>query len=443
MSEKAKTFEEAAIECAAKISDEQKRYFQLHIDYSHHHFGYGLYLRNQYFYLLQNTTEYIDRDSIGSKIYYLMLPIIFPEFKGYEDSIERITFSPLDQLNAHYFLKYGRNFISDVLPDEYFNLPDRSEIDDCDFDDWWNKYETENKNYEAAIAAKIWDIENFSKTAHTLGYSPEEIEEVHNVCLRLLKEKYLFVPLEILFAKKASAESIAAMMEQKELFEYFFSTQSSIDLLPDYVFKNRDMALLMVSARGSLLEYLHKFKSDRELVITAIRKSVYACNYMDKSFWGDVEIAEEAAKNSRADLMFSYDSFKQFNDDDRIVKMALDANGANICYTSERIRSDYNMAKFALQHQREIYPYSAFPSLSDELRNCKELAVLEIASVKPSLDGFSDELLDDDDIAELLIIDEDKCRHIDKMSERIKRKYIDRMPENIQAYIKRELHIEE
>lgn len=443
MSGKAKTFEEAAIECVAKLSDEQKRYFQLHIDYSHHHFGYGLYLRNQYFYLLHNSTYFIDRDSIGERIYYLMLPLIFPEFTGYEDSIDRITFPPFNQLNAHYFLKYGRNFISDVLPDEYFTLPERSEIDDCDFDDWWNKYEAENKNYEAAIAEKIWDIEVFSKTARTLGYSTEEIEEVHNICLHLLKEKYLFVPLEILFAKKASAESIAAMLEQKELLEYFFSTQSSIDLLPDYVFKNRDMAMLMVSTRGSLLEYLPKFKSDRELVLTAIRKSVYSCNYMDKSFWGDVEIAEEAAKNSRADLMFSYDAFKQFNDDDRIVKMALEANGANICYASERIRSDYDMAKFALRHQREIYPYSAFPSLSDELRKCKELAVLEIASVKPSLDGLSDELLDDDDIAELLISDEDKCRQIYKMSERIKRKYLDRLPPNVQARIKSELHIEE
>lgn len=228
---------------------------------------------------------------------------------------------------------------------------------------------------------------------------------------------------------------------KKEQFEYFFSNQSSIDLLPDYVFKNRDMAMLMVSTRGSLLEYLPKFKSDRELVITAIRKSVYACNYIDKSFWGDVEIAEEAAKNSRADLMFSYDAFKQFNDDDRIVKMALEANGANICYASERIRSDYDMAKFALQHQRDIYPNSTFDSLSEELRNCKELAILEMQAPEPSLEGFSDELLDDDDIAELLIADEDNCWQIYKMSERIKRKYLDRLPPNVQARIKSELHI--
>lgn len=439
---KVKTFEEAAAECAAMITDEQKRYFQFHLDYIHHHFGYGLYLRNHYSHLIYDTPEYenIDRDSVGEKIYYLMLPIIFPEFQGYERYISRITFMPFDQLNANYVAKYGHNFIVDIMPDKYLNLTEYSENSDDDFDKWYEQYRTENTCYATAIAEQLWSIDDFSEKAHSLGYNSDEIKEIYDLCRKLLIEKSQFVPLEILFSKKATPESFSAIMECEGQMNLLFSNRSSeLTFLPSYVFKNRDMAKIMVSSNGSLLELLPEFCKDREIVITAIKDTLYACEFMDNSLWGDIEIAEEAARNSKYDLIFEYDVFKQFNDDDRIVKLALEANGANICYASERIRSDYNMAVFALQHQSEYYPDSTFESLSEELRNCKELAIMEMHAPEPSLKGFSDKLLDDDDIAELLIAKEDNCWQIYQMSKRIKRKYFDRLPERVQAQIESEL----
>ncbi len=438
MSDKAKNIQEAAMESAASITDDDKRYIQLHIGYSYHHFGYGLYLRNQYSYLLDNVSDW-SRDELGEDIYYRILLILFPEFKEYEKYISRITRGIFDDLNANYYLKFGKNFIADVTPDEFFLFERSSEIKTDDIFYFCKKYGAENKEYALAIAEKIWEIDKFTDKARLLGYSTGEINKTHRFCRRILKTNNLFVPLEILFAKNATPDSIAAVMELRDMFELLFRKSSDIKALPSYFFENREIVRFMLSCKGSLLEFAKKFSGDRELVMIALRNSVNACNFMSKSLWGDYEIAEETAKNSKYDHMFSYEAFEQFNDDDHIVRLALEANGANICYASERIRADYDMAVFALTHQKDIYPNSAFPSLSPELRNRKDLAMLELKSPKPFLDGFGDVLFDDDDIAMELIRNENLTWMFYKMSKRIKLKYLDKLPERIRNNVKADL----
>ncbi len=346
-------------------------------------------------------------------------------------------------MNANYNLKFGRNFIAHIKPDEYFLLSDNSPLRKENFDKWWDQYEEENQKYALAIAERIWQFDDFKKVASELGYSDSEIDEIHSFCAELIKERFLFVPLEILFAKNSTSESIKAMMRQKKIIEWAFSKhKSDVERFPSYVFESRDTVKILVTANGSLLELAENYKADREIVLTAIKKSTYAAKFMDKALWGDREIAKEAARHSEHNLIFYHDAFKQFNDDDEIVKLALEANGANICYASERIRADYDMAVFALTHQKRIYPNSAYKSLSDELRNNKSIALLEFQAPQPSLDGFTEELLDDDDIAMKLIENEDITWMFYKMSERIKRKYLDKLPESTRQKIKEELHIE-
>ncbi|MDD6489780.1 MAG: DUF4116 domain-containing protein [Clostridia bacterium] len=444
MENKAKNYEEAAAECAVALTDEDKKNLQLHIDYSYHHFGYGMYLRNHYMYLLDDESleiwGEIYSDGLGESIFYLMLPIVFPEFKGYENDIRRLTDTPFNDLNACYYLKFGKNFIADITPEKFFLVPDRKEIDDDDFDDWWESYLSENNKYAVEIAERIWEYDMFKQTASALGYSQSEIEETHQFCKKILNERCFFVPLEILFAKNANPDTIKAIMKNSKLIEWLFSEHSSeIKQLPSYIFDNKDVVKIMVSNKGSLLELSQKYSGDYDVVLTAVKDTPYAMDYADKSLWGNRIIAEEAAKHSESCLVFSIEAFKQFNDDDEIVKLALQANGANICYASERIRANYDMAVFALQHQREIYPNSAFESLSPQLRCRKDLAMIELQAPVPSLDGFSDELLDDDDVAQQLIDNEKITWLFYKMSDRIKRKYLDRLPENVQSNIREQL----
>ena len=443
MTEKAKSYMDAAKECAEKLTEEQKNFFRLNIGYTNHHSGFGLYLRNEYFYLSDEENDF-DRDHIGARIYNLMLPMIFPEFRGYENYIDRTTSFEFDRINRFYVLKYGRNYIADIKPDAFFVLPEYAENSKEDFDEWHEKYKTENKDYALAISERIWEFDKFAQKARTLGYGENEIEEIHNTCIDLLVEDNMFVPLEVLFAKKGTPSSIAALMEQKEMIEQmFWSEEDQIKKLPSYVFSCRAMVEIMVSTRGRLLELAPEYRADREIVLAAIRNSLSACKFMDESFRGDIEIAEEAAKNSSEEYMFYYEAFKPFNDDDRIVKLSLEASGANIRYASERIRADYDMALFALRHQKEEYLTDVWEALSDELRGRKDLAMIVLKSPCPSVEGFGESLLDDDEIAEILISDEKTCEEIYNMSERIQRKYLDRLPKSMQDDIRCRLRINE
>lgn len=444
MENTAKNYEEAAAECAAALTDDDKKNLHLHIDYSYHHFGYGLYLRNHYQYLLDDklieVLGDIIRDGLGESIFYLMLPMVFPDFKGYENDIRRLTVMPFDDLNAYYYLKFGRNFISDITPEKFFLLPAITQDDN--FDDWCENRRSENKKYAIEIAERIWEYEQFQQTAYLLGYSKCEIEETYQFCKKVLNDRYFFVPLEILFAKNAYPDTIKAMMKSGKLIEWLFSEHSTeIKLLPSYIFENKDIVKIIVSYKGSLLELAPKYSDDYDVVLAAVKNNPYAINYSDKSLWDNRIIAEEAVKHSKSCLVFSIEAFSRFNDDDELVKLALQSNGANICYASERIRANYDMAVLALQHQSETFPKLAFQSLSPQLRCRKDLAMIELQSPVPSLDGFSDELLDDDDVAQQLIDNEEITWMFCNMSDRIKRKYLYLLPENVQSNIMEQLHI--
>ena len=432
MEPKATTIDEAAAECAAALSEEDIAYFRLHIDYTHHHFEYGLYLRNRYCDLLW-TTGYWDRDSLSRAIYQQMLPLLFPEFRGYEAHIETLTSPPFDDLNANYNLRFGRNYLADITPDAYPLLlaepPDEPEARHA----WWEQHKAEfwaeRDRYSCAIAERIWQRDAFREKALALGYTDAEIDEVCETCRMLLQKRRMFVPLEIMFTKHATPASRAALLEAPELFDWLFEKQRShLEQLPDYVFSDREIVLRIVRENGGILSMAPQFSADREIAEAALCDGPFVADTLDPSLWGDRALAEVAARHAQASLLFEHDAFKMFDDDDAIVRLALEANGANISCAAARIRGDLEMAKLALTHQRHLYPYATFPSLSEALRGRKDLALLELQAPSPSLNGFTEALLDDDDIAEALLANEELTWMFSQMSPRIMRKYLDRLP---------------
>ncbi len=311
MEPKAQNYDEAAAECVSALSAKDIEYFRLHIGYAHHHFGYGLYLRNRYSYLLDKEMYGLlgdlFRDGLGESIYHLMIPMVFPEFKGYEQYINRITDFYFDDLNANYNLKFDRNFIADIKPDEYFLLSDDSPLREEDFDKWWEQYMEENQKYALAIAERIWQFDDFKKVASELGYSDSEIDKIHSFCTKLIKERFLFVPLEILFAKNSTSESIKAMMRQKKIIEWLFSKhESQLKFLPHYVFENREVVKKMVSVNGSLLQLTPKFNADCEIVMAALQATNYAAEFMDPSLLDNHDIAKILPEKTIKELREKY-----------------------------------------------------------------------------------------------------------------------------------------
>ena len=246
MKAKAKTYEEAAIECAKELKAEDIEYLRLYICYDYHHFGYGMYLRNTYDYLLKD--NFCDfRDDLSEKIYYLIIMTIFPEYKEHEKFIDIITDMLFSELNANYNLKFNRNFVIDITPENYIVSCD-SPVREVNFGKWFNQIKREKKAYAVEIAEHIWQFCYFRDTALNLGYSEDEIEEIYTTCLELLTEKDFFVPLEILYAKNSTEKSINEMIKSRKMIEWLFSEQeSNLELLPSYFTENKKVRELFSS----------------------------------------------------------------------------------------------------------------------------------------------------------------------------------------------------
>lgn len=84
-------------------------------------------------------------------------------------------------------------------------------------------------------------------------------------------------------------------MSVEETIEYFKKNfNQGIECLPEK-YRNKEFYLKLVSKHGIMLKYLpDEFKSDREIVETAVKQFGKALNYADKKFYSDRNIIETA-----------------------------------------------------------------------------------------------------------------------------------------------------
>lgn len=100
----------------------------------------------------------------------------------------------------------------------------------------------------------------------------------------------------------------------------------------------------------------------------------------------------------------------KYRDDEEMVKIALEANGCNIQYASDRLKDDFETAKFAVCHQRNWSPESTICNLSSRLRDNIEIALLDIYEGNASVNQYSKRFRDSDEIAEALIATDNEWR---------------------------------
>lgn len=311
-------------------------------------------------------------------------------------------------------------------------IPDCKNDDEFDreFDKWHESECRKMQNYLTPIAEKLWGYDNFLKYALSLGFQEDEINEFYAFCKYMLFKKGSFLPLEVFLVKKTDEICEPFLSHLTVHLSWFFELNyHDTALLPDFAFNSRLIAKMAVSNNGFNLELFSKFNDDFEIVKSAVKDNSISIEYASPRLQNDMTIVKTALINSRMNLIFKIPCMKPYSYRTDLVKLALRANGANIAYASTSIRDNYEMAKYALKHQRDFYPDSTFCSLSERLRNDKSLAILELQSPNPSLDGFTKELLDDDEIADYIV---NHMKHkyprtiaimLQKMSKRIQKKY--------------------
>ena len=76
-----KYVDEIAAKCLSEMTEEDKQVFREHPNPYEHHFGYGMYIRNQYFYGDELSVPAIIADNLSSRILEKIIDTILKEEK--------------------------------------------------------------------------------------------------------------------------------------------------------------------------------------------------------------------------------------------------------------------------------------------------------------------------------------------------------------------------
>lgn len=446
------TMKKIAEECVSELDEKMIEFIKLNLSYTSHHFGYGLYLRNKYF--SRVSSECFDRDGFSSKLFIYILAELFPELGDDIDKISYMCNGRFAEVAAHYYIK-NKGMPFDTFPVSGFEY---EEFDDAKYDDgefmdkyreWHNIYHTRYNNYIMPIAESLWNYELFKESAPANGLPVAIIDDFYHKCQELFSKHGVFLPVEAAYyiGNQNSVQLESGVSEQlKYFFEHHFWKSEH---LPVQLFENRDFVKMMVEYNGDGLQYAPKYnddeeivkiavtdsptsleyasarlRSDVELVKCAIGKNAEAFLYAGRKIKKDMSIIKFAIRHSKDTAILAFPFMRKFKDDDNIVKLAVKANGYNICFASRRLKDDYDIAKCALLNKREGHIF-VYEYLSARLRDDKSLAMIELKSEYPDVGHFSKRLKNDNEIAEHLHKSKLKYKRgqLYYMSERIKKKY--------------------
>ena len=398
---------------------------RLHPSVTDMHFGLGLYLRNRFVHsgLLWSG---VDPDNQSSGALRKLIEYCIPELNDYELVYSQIEYGalhgayrycmevrgrlPKAELTKHYDLLLEAQSVADSNP--------YSILDDEHRDEWraWSdKAQEKRRQYKRETLYEIWNYD-----AIRLDLGDAAAKECEDICLAALNgERSGFMPSEIAYVMAGATDDKAL-----RAFDWAVEDHDVVGYLPDKLFERRDLVLRAISRRGRLLERATRFQDDDEVVLSAVTNNPSAIKHASKRLQEDRRVLVATAKNAHDDLVFYEGPMSLHNDDDELVELALKANGMNVAFASERVRSDLGYAKLAWENVHSHTHFGMYDYLSDELKRNLELALVIARNCDTPPSHFPPiELADNDELGEQLAARGDHYL-LEGMTRRIKEKYM-------------------
>ena len=152
-----------------------------------------------------------------------------------------------------------------------------------------------------------------------------------------------------------------------------------------------EKAIRKVSANGEQLKNLDdKLKSNKEVVLAAVKQNERAFLYASENLKLDKEFILEAVKLNGAALSYIADNYKG---DKEIVLAAVKQNGMVLNYATDKLKNDKEVVLTAVNKRGDALYYA-----SDKLKDDKEIVLAAVKSNSHSLDDASERLKDDKEI---------------------------------------------
>lgn len=154
-------------------------------------------------------------------------------------------------------------------------------------------------------------------------------------------------------------EQILRAIQLKDLKRF---KSASIELRGD-----KEIGLLAVKRNGMWFRYLStELRNDKEIIFAAVNKNPFAIPLVSYKLKRNREFALEAVKN-HPDFFKDYELKKSFNDDEEIVRAAMESNCRSFSGASERLRNNKEIALIAIKKAPDL-----IREVSDEIRKLIE-----------------------------------------------------------------------
>lgn len=394
-----------AKEVLGSLTDEEKAYIYDYPDSTTHHFGLGLGIRNKYIHGQDLDFEVGHPDDLSSAITSRISSLIIENY-DYENPYYRhlygsFIFGHLRRLYRTLIEEYPDHII-----DKYADLPDDSSA---------------SQTAAEEIRAIVLDSERFKELSRKYGLSDEQYLEYKTFADEYNNKNWDIIPYDVaLLGSK--------MLEPENRSKYLKLMQAVLKQaprmaleIPAFVFNQKDAVLLAVTAYGKSLKRFKRFNSDNEIIIASLTDNGEAIQYVNSKCRHREEYIRLALSSEYGNAL-KMRCMIPYRVQEEMVKIALEANGCNIQWASPRLKDDFEIAAFAVRHQKDWYPESTVCNLSARLRDNLDIALIDIQEGHACVGDYSNRLRDNDEVAQALINSEHSWK-IYQMSKRIQKKY--------------------
>lgn len=430
---------EVADDCVVNLKDKDREYIinnPYAIDY---HFSYCLHIRNHYIYNkdFSDVDFWEEPDHLSSEIIRMMFAKLLPEY-DYNNFFVRDLFDDIRFIKLRQEYKSIYNEYPIALVEEYksqislepeISISELYSADDTDID---KELEIQQRNREKSreltekllkvLAEQVWRIDNIKSIALECGIGFEtlipKIEEIQ----KILFEESEFIPVEVCLLPYKKVIGKKRYVEYRKRLSKLLNEHPNLMEKLDLSYLNDRVLAKTVLKYGWPLWFLPQYQDDEVMIKYSLSHSGTAIEHASKRFQNDREWVKFAIEHSADGTIMYLDCMKPYRKDKELVYLACKVERWNFVYVDKFYRDDFDLAKICMKQigkPNEIYSY-----MSDRLRGNKELAMLDLQEDSPSVEDYSVELRNDDEIAaELYRLHGTDSWLWYHMSKRLKKKY--------------------
>lgn len=387
------------------LSDKDKEYIFMNPNSDAHHFGLGLTIRNAYIYNDDVGLLFENPDNLSSRIISKIASMIIDNY-DYSNPLCRRLYESFEFPYYRKLYYVVNNKFPDEIVNKYKNLSEAIEAEKLVIEE---------------IKAKIYDVDRFKLLCERYNVSVKNCEMFIDCIDNHNKKEYKKIPYDfgLLTSNRLLKETRNQLLKLLK-----FVLDESLDLIheiPSFVFNQKDAVMVAVSRYGKSLKRFPKFNLDHDVIVAALTNDGEAIEYVNEKLRNNIDYIKLALNNMYSETL-KMPCMAEYRDDEELVKIALEANGCHIKYASDRLKDDFEMAKFAIQHQKDWYPECTVCHLSERLKDNVDLAIVDIKEGHGCIDSFSDKVRDNNKVAMALMKSEYAWKMY-LMSDRVQKKY--------------------